>query len=46
MPSFSIPSDIKNISDNLVYRDFITVGILLDKTKLKPNEIGFSRISM
>ena len=36
--SFTIPSDIKYISDNLVYRDFITVGILLDKTKIELND--------
>ena len=36
--SFAIPLDIKKISDNLVYRDFITVGILLDKTKIELND--------
>ena len=31
----SVPKDIKNISDGLMYRDFITVGLLLDKLKVQ-----------
>lgn len=30
-----VPSNIKEISDNLPYRDFITVGLLLNKLKIK-----------
>ncbi|MBU1007686.1 NAD(P)/FAD-dependent oxidoreductase [Candidatus Dependentiae bacterium] len=30
-----IPKEIQAISDGLVYRDFITVGLLLDKLKIK-----------
>jgi protoporphyrinogen oxidase len=30
--SFHVPEDVKKVSDNLIYRDFITVGLLLDKT--------------
>lgn len=33
--SFEIPSETKNIADNLIYRDFITIGILLNETKIK-----------
>lgn len=29
------PAEIKKIADGLVYRDFITVGVLLDKLKIK-----------
>lgn len=28
------PSDIKNLANNLEYRDFITVGLLLKNSKL------------
>ena len=31
----NVASDIKNIASNLPYRDFVTVGILLDKLNLK-----------
>ncbi|MCF7859011.1 MAG: NAD(P)/FAD-dependent oxidoreductase [Candidatus Cloacimonetes bacterium] len=34
MPDF-VPKKIKEISDELVYRDFITVGLLLKKLKIK-----------
>jgi hypothetical protein len=30
-----VPSDVKHISDGLQYRDFITVGLLLNKLKIK-----------
>jgi len=30
-----VPGEVKNISEHLQYRDFITVGILLNKLKLK-----------
>jgi protoporphyrinogen oxidase len=30
-----VPSDVKKISDGLQYRDFITVGLLLNKLKIK-----------
>jgi len=33
--NFNVPEDIKNISDGLLYRDFITVGLLVDELKLK-----------
>lgn len=33
--SFDIPSETKKIADNLIYRDFITIGILLNETKIK-----------
>ena len=33
--SFEIPSETKYIADNLIYRDFITIGILLNETKIK-----------
>ena len=31
----TIPANIQEISDGLLYRDFITVGLLLDKLKIK-----------
>lgn len=31
----TIPTSVKTVSDGLVYRDFITVGILLSKLKIK-----------
>jgi len=34
---FNVPRNIKEISDNLPYRDFITVGILTKKLKIKNN---------
>lgn len=33
-----IPKKIKSISDNLPYRDFITIGVLVDKLDLKPHK--------
>jgi protoporphyrinogen oxidase len=33
--SFEIPSETKKITDNLIYRDFITIGVLLNETKIK-----------
>lgn len=31
----TVPSDIREIADNLPYRDFITVGLLVSKLKIK-----------
>jgi len=31
----SVPVDVRHVSDGLVYRDFITVGLLLDKLLIK-----------
>jgi protoporphyrinogen oxidase len=31
----NLPPDVKNVADGLLYRDFITVGVLVDKLKLK-----------
>lgn len=39
-----IPNDIAHIGLNLQYRDFITVGILLSKLQLKPEEDNSSLI--
>ena len=33
-----VPSEVREVSDNLQYRDFITVGLLLDKLKVKDEE--------
>lgn len=33
----SVPNEIKQISEGLLYRDFITVGILLDELKIRQN---------
>lgn len=33
----NVPQEVKTISDGLVYRDFITVGLLLNKLKIKNN---------
>ncbi|MDB5147530.1 MAG: hypothetical protein JWQ57_1550 [Mucilaginibacter sp.] len=33
--SDKVPKDVKEISENLQYRDFITVGLLLNKLKIK-----------
>ncbi|HVV43858.1 MAG TPA: NAD(P)/FAD-dependent oxidoreductase [Bryobacteraceae bacterium] len=30
----NVPSNVREVSDGLVYRDFITVGLLLDKLKI------------
>ena len=32
-----VPADVYDISQGLVYRDFITVGLLLEKLKVKPD---------
>jgi protoporphyrinogen oxidase len=34
-----VPADVKSVAVNLPYRDFITVGLLVDKLKIK-NETG------
>jgi len=36
-----VPKEIKTISDGLVYRDFITVGLLLNKLKIKEKDGSF-----
>ncbi len=33
--SFDVPGDIKRIADGLPYRDFVTVGLLVDTLKIK-----------
>lgn len=38
------PPSVKKISDNLVYRDFITVGLLLNKLKIK-NETNIKTLN-
>jgi len=30
-----VPADVKKVSNGLIYRDFITVGLLVDKLKIK-----------
>jgi protoporphyrinogen oxidase len=35
-----VPAQVKEISEGLVYRDFITVGLLLKDLKIKPTEPG------
>ncbi len=40
----SAPPDIKKLSDGLVYRDFITVGLLLNKMKIH-NETTFKTVN-
>ena len=35
--NYDIPANIKEISEGLLYRDFITVGLLLNKLKLENN---------
>lgn len=39
----SVPADAKEIADGLPYRDFVTVGLLLDKLNLK-NETGIQTL--
>lgn len=36
----SVPDNVKEVSDGLMYRDFITVGLLLKKMKLAERESG------
>ncbi len=31
----NVPKEVLNISNNLIYRDFLTIGIILDKIKVK-----------
>ncbi|MBE6091831.1 MAG: NAD(P)/FAD-dependent oxidoreductase [Selenomonas ruminantium] len=31
----NLPAEVKDVADGLLYRDFITVGVLVDKLKLK-----------
>ena len=33
----NVPKKVKNVASNLVYRDFITIGVILDKLKIKNN---------
>jgi protoporphyrinogen oxidase len=33
--SIPVPQEVKTVSDGLVYRDFITIGLLLDELKVK-----------
>ena len=40
-----VPAKIKSVSDGLVYRDFITVGLLVNKLKVQPDESGRSSSS-
>ena len=35
MPTDSVPADVLHVAKNLPYRDFITVGVLVDKLKIK-----------
>jgi protoporphyrinogen oxidase len=42
----SVPRNVKEVSDGLVYRDFITVGLLVDKLVLKTKDnVGASGAS-
>jgi protoporphyrinogen oxidase len=34
----SVPASVQDVSDNLQYRDFITVGLLLDQLKVRDDE--------
>ena len=42
--SFDVPADIKRIADGLPYRDFVTVGLLVDTLKIK-NKIDIKTIN-
>ena len=35
-----VPAAVKDVAERLVYRDFMTVGVLLDKLKLKSREMN------
>ena len=35
-----VPADVKDVAERLVYRDFMTVGLLLDKLKLKSRKMN------
>ncbi len=37
-----VPDDVRRVADGLVYRDFMTVGVLLDKLKLKSKVMNTS----
>ncbi len=37
-----VPAPVKDVAQNLVYRDFMTVGLLLDKLKLKSKVMNTS----
>ncbi len=37
-----VPADVKTVAEGLVYRDFMTVGLLLDKLKLKSKKMNTS----
>lgn len=37
-----VPSDVKTVAEGLVYRDFMTVGLLLDKLKLRSKKMNTS----
>ncbi len=39
-PSQTVPTDIRMISDGLQYRDFITVGLLVDRLKVHETDGG------
>ena len=36
----AVPAEVKDVAEHLVYRDFMTVGILLDKLKLKSRKMN------
>lgn len=44
MPSESVPADVLHVAKNLPYRDFITVGVLVDRLKIK-NETDKKTVS-
>lgn len=44
--SVAVPKNIGEISDGLIYRDFITVGLLCDKLKIKDNQQKNPRIGV
>lgn len=35
-----VPADVREVSDGLMYRDFITVGLLVDRLKVRDKESG------
>ena len=35
-----VPAEVKDVAERLVYRDFMTVGVLLDKLKLKSRKMN------
>lgn len=37
-----VPAEVKEVSEGLVYRDFMTVGLLLDKLQLKSKKMNTS----